>query len=110
MKFQSICRNTSIASAMLLLALTISGCGDGLSGHKYAEQGGQGESIEFMPGNKVNIVWGGFSVAGTYSVDGNQITINTSGDPPWGMFVVTKQSDGSITGLHPFNATVVKVQ
>jgi hypothetical protein len=107
MNYSSIFRISIIAVICLGSLTFISGCGDGLSGHKYAEEGGIGETLEFKSGKQANFTYLGTTYAGTYSVDGNEITIDTAGGP-FGKFVITRQNDGSITGLPPLSATVKK--
>jgi hypothetical protein len=90
----------------LMFCLLCFGCGDGLSGSKYAEDGGFHQQMEFKPGNKVTLSYLGTTYAGTYSVDGDQITIDCS---PFGKVVVTRGKDGALSGVPPLNTTLKKV-
>ena len=107
MKCRTLLAKPGIGLAALVICLAVSGCGDGLSGHKYAEDGGFNETLEFKSGKQVNFSYMGLTYAGTYTVDGKQITIDTAGGP-FGKFVVTIQDDGSIKGLPPLGSTVKK--
>jgi hypothetical protein len=95
MKCQMLLSKPGMALAALLICLTLSGCGDGLSGNKYVEDGGN-NAIEFKPGHKAYITAMGQTQEVTYSVDGDKITLTPDGQSN---IVLTRGSDGAITGL-----------
>lgn len=82
--------------AALLLALVLTGCGDGLSGSTYTEDNSK-DGIEFKSASKANLTIMGTSVEADYAVEGDKITLDTHG--PAGKLVVTREKDGTITGL-----------
>lgn len=79
-----------------VVCVAVSGCGDGLSGNRYTEENGK-DGIEFKSGNKAHVTVMGQTIEADYSVDGNKITLDTKGEA--GKLVVTRERDGTITGL-----------
>jgi hypothetical protein len=94
MKYRTPSARSGIALATLLICLGISGCGDGLSGNKYADDGGDA-AVEFKSGHKAYLTIVGQTQEMTYSVDGDKITLAAG----QGNIVLTRGSDGSLTGL-----------
>ena len=83
-------------SALTILCVALTGCGDGLKGTTYLEDGSK-DGIEFKSGNKADITIMGQTVEADYAIDGDKINLNTHG--AMGTIVVTHGSDGTITGL-----------
>ena len=92
----------SSIAVLLGLTLTLSGCGGGLSGEKYAEEGGK-DGIEFKSGDKAYITMMGHTIEAEYSVDDEKILIKANGQS----LVLTRHEDGTITGL-PMVGTLKK--
>ncbi len=83
-------------AAVVLVGCVIVGCGDGLSGHKYTEKESK-DGIEFKSGNKAYVTLMGMTREVKYRVDGDKIILDAGGSD--GTLVVTRQKDGTITGL-----------
>jgi len=66
MKYRTPSARSGIALATLLICLGISGCGDGLSGNKYADDGGDA-AVEFKSGHKAYLTIVGQTQEMTYS-------------------------------------------
>jgi hypothetical protein len=79
-----------------VVCAAVSGCGDGLSGSKYTEENGK-DGIEFRSGNKAHVTVMGQTIEADYRVEGDKITLDTKGEA--GKLVVTREKDGTITGL-----------
>lgn len=96
----------ALSTAVLLgLTLTLSGCGNGLSGEKYVDEGGK-DGIEFKSGNKAYVTEMGQIIEVDYEeVDDDKIKLDTHGES--GTVVLTRHDDGTITGL-PMSGTLKK--
>jgi len=68
--------------------------------------GGLNETVEFKAGNKAYLTYMGTTYDGTYSVDGDKVAIDSGG--PFGKFVATLGTDGTLTGVPPGNTTLKK--
>jgi hypothetical protein len=79
--------------AIAFLALNgCSGCNSGPIG-KY-QDANHIVTLQLDPGGKASISFGGLSMTATYTVEGNKITVDASGDKT----VFTLNADGSLSG------------
>lgn len=81
-------------SAAVLLILTVSSCGDGLSGKKYTSNSGS-TAVEFKSGNKAYLTNMGQTAEVDYEIDDDKVKLKT----PMGTMILTHEKDGTITGM-----------
>ena len=74
------------------LALFLAGCDGGVEG-EYEGDGAPMDSLVLEDG-KAKVKMGDVTLDGTYTVDGDKVTVTIAGDAE----VLTRQSDGSLTG------------
>jgi hypothetical protein len=84
----------SMLAAVALYAVWLSACGGGVQGSYFYGEGDEGITLELRGGDVAVISISGLSeVAGTYSVDGNNVTVTM----PGGDIDIFTIQDGNLT-------------
>ena len=80
---------------VLISLLFVLGCaGGGLSGTYKGDEGAFLEKMTFTSNDKVELVFMGSTVEGTYKVEDNKVKINNSGE----VQILTIKADGCLDG------------
>jgi len=84
---------TRACSALVLSLIFLFGCGGGVSGNTYTDNGGVVQ-VEFKSGGKAYVSTGPVSHTCSYTENGKSVTLNCDGDKT----VFTVDDDGSLNG------------
>lgn len=84
---------THLSGALLLATIFSLGCGGGVAGNTYVDNGGVVQ-VEFKSGGKAYVSTGPVSHTCSYTENGKTVTLNCDGDKT----VFTMDDDGSLNG------------